>query len=176
MRYSDELKNHVLSRLMAGEVNQLQASEQYGASTVTLRAWLKKALAQAPSEPVTVRTPTQMETPMTKLKLPKGVSYLQAYGAVVAKQLLPEAEFGAYCRKHGLTSSAVAAWQRWFNDHPNACNVEDLQSERQLRQRAQSDLAAKKKELARKEKALAETATMLVIAKKAQAIWGAEES
>ena len=41
---------------------------------------------------------------------------------------------------------------------------------------AQRDAAAKDKELARKDKALSETATMLVLAKKAQAIWGVKES
>ena len=44
MRYSDEFKNHVVSRLLIGEVTIPQAQEQYGVSTFSLREWRKKAL------------------------------------------------------------------------------------------------------------------------------------
>lgn len=47
MRYSDEFKNHVVSRLLTGEVTIPQAQEQYGVSTFSLREWRKKALSQA---------------------------------------------------------------------------------------------------------------------------------
>ena len=44
MRYSDEFKNHVVSRLLTGEVTISQAQEQYGVSTFSLREWRKKSL------------------------------------------------------------------------------------------------------------------------------------
>lgn len=44
MRYSEEFKNHVVSRLLTGEVTIAQAQEQYGVSTFSLREWRKKAL------------------------------------------------------------------------------------------------------------------------------------
>lgn len=44
MRYSDEFKNHVVSRLLTGEVTIPQAQEQYGVSTFSLREWRKKSL------------------------------------------------------------------------------------------------------------------------------------
>ena len=47
MRYSEEFKNHVVSRLLMGEVTIAQAQEQYGVSTFSLREWRKKALSQA---------------------------------------------------------------------------------------------------------------------------------
>lgn len=46
MRYSDEIKNHVVSRLLTGEVTIPQAQEQYGLSTFSFREWRKKALSQ----------------------------------------------------------------------------------------------------------------------------------
>ena len=45
MRYSEEFKNHVVSRLLPGEVTIAQAQEQYGVSTFSLREWRKKALS-----------------------------------------------------------------------------------------------------------------------------------
>ena len=44
MRYSDEFKNHVVSRLLTGEVTIPQAQEQYGVSTFSLLEWRKKSL------------------------------------------------------------------------------------------------------------------------------------
>ena len=44
---------------------------------------------------------------MSKLRLPKGVTYLQAYEAVAAKRLLSETDYGAYCRKNGLVNTTV---------------------------------------------------------------------
>lgn len=165
MRYSEEFKNHVVSRLLTGEVTIAQAQEQYGVSTFSLREWRKKALSQA-GESSTAETHEQENLQMSKLRLPKGVTYLQAYEAVAAKRLLSETDYGAYCRKNGLVNTTVEGWAKWFAAHPDACNSEDLQTERQLRVQAQRDAAAKDKELARKDKALSETATMLVLAKK----------
>lgn len=176
MRYSDEFKNNVVSRLLAGEVSISQAKEQYGVSCNTLRAWRKATLEEATVGSRPGASATGVNPSMKKLKLPQNVSYLQAHEAVTAQRLLSETEFGAYCRKHGLLSSSVSEWAKWFKTHPNACNAEDLQAERQLRLKAQSEATAKTKELARKDKALADTTTMLVLAKKAQAIWGVKES
>lgn len=98
MRYSEEFKNHVVSRLLTGEVTIAQAQEQYGVSTFSLREWRKKALSQA-GESSTAETNAQENLQMSKLRLPKGVTYLQAYEAVAAKRLLSETDYGAYCRK-----------------------------------------------------------------------------
>ena len=87
MRYSDEFKNHVVSRLLTGEITISQAQEQFGVSTFSLREWRKKALSQA-GESIAAETPAQENPKMSKLRLPKGVTYLQAHEAVAAKRLL----------------------------------------------------------------------------------------
>ena len=71
MRYSDEFKNHVVSRLLIGEVTIPQAQEQYGVSTFSLREWRKKALSQA-GESSAAETHAQENPQMSKLRLPKG--------------------------------------------------------------------------------------------------------
>lgn len=47
MRYSDEFKTNVLKRVMSGEITVAWASEQYGVSTFSIRAWRKKAVEEA---------------------------------------------------------------------------------------------------------------------------------
>ena len=113
MRYSDEFKNHVVSRLLTGEVTISQAQEQYGVSTFSLREWRKKALSQD-GESSATETPAQENPQMSQLRLPKGVTYLQAHEAVAAKRLLSETDYGAYCRKNGLVNTTVEAWSKWF--------------------------------------------------------------
>lgn len=87
-----------------------------------------------------------------------------------------ETTFGAYCRKHGILAASVSEWEAWFAKHPNACNTDELTNEKTEHRRTKTDLDKATREIARKDKALSETATMLVLAKKAQALWGDKES
>ena len=87
---------------------------------------------------------------------------------------LNESERAEYCRKRGLYPQQITAWRR-------ACeSAADWAGERG-RQQAAVDRDARKKvralerELQRKEKALAETAALLTLSKKARAVWGEGE-
>ena len=86
---------------------------------------------------------------------------------------LNEYEFSIYCRERGLYVEQVDQWR--------AAAVSG-QSKNHLSQKEREEFAALKKrnrelekELKRKEKALAEAAALLVLRKKAQAIWGGDE-
>jgi hypothetical protein len=54
----------------------------------------------------------------------------------------------------------------------NASSSAELKESRQREREAQGHIRELQRELKRKEKALAETAALLVLRKKAQAIWG----
>lgn len=93
---------------------------------------------------------------------------------VVETSSLTEQELSAYCRRKGLFVEDVKVWREQCI-RANASNPkdpekleEDLKGEKQKTKNLQ-------KELRRKEKALAETAALLVLRKKAQAIWGDPE-
>ena len=45
MRYSEEFRNKVVSRLLAKELRVREAAEQYDVSEFTLYEWKRKALA-----------------------------------------------------------------------------------------------------------------------------------
>lgn len=90
---------------------------------------------------------------------------------VLETATLSEVELSEYCRSKGLYVEQVNAWR-------DACmqanggvaqKLTDLQKE--MRQK-DKDIKALAKELKRKEAALAETAALLVLRKKANAIWG----
>ena len=80
-------------------------------------------------------------------------------------------ELGEYCRKRGLYSAQIAAWRsacEQANDWDRASSVR-LGRVTKEKKRVK-DL---ERDLARKDRALAETAALLVLRKKASAIWGA---
>ena len=113
-----------------------------------------------------------------KLNLPPGVSFMQAHKAVAFKEAMSPEQFGAYCRTHGLHADAVDEWAGWFKEHPDGVPLEEARSLRAENRamRAEQQSAAKKierlqKEMRRKDKSLAEYATLMAISKKARAIW-----
>lgn len=86
-----------------------------------------------------------------------------------------EEEVSIYCRKHGIYANDLEQWRL------SAIASYDGSSTSLTKDEAAAFRAEKKKnkilmkELDRKEKALAETAALLVLKKKAQSLWGEQE-
>lgn len=105
---------------------------------------------------------------------PQGWTSRDKFSAVVESAAMNEAELAEYCRSRGLYPEQVRTWR-------SACesaNDWDRESQRQLKatQTAlEKERRGLERELRRKEKALAEAAALLVLRKKAAAIWGTDE-
>ena len=87
--------------------------------------------------------------------------------AIVEYEKLGEEERGRFLRQKGLHEVEIAGWKEEF--------VESLSAESKRKRRSdpqQRRIKRLEKELRRKEKALAEAAALLVLKKKAEAIWG----
>lgn len=158
-RYSAELKEQIVKKMMPPNSQSVAAiSRDTGISTPTLYAWKKKFQAQGFVVP---KKPSKADQWDAKAKL----------AAVIQTARMNETERSTYCREHGLYVEQLDAWKQVFEtmdptDGPTR----------------KADLAAAKrhnreleKELRRKEKALAETAALLTLSKKASAIWGTDE-
>ena len=84
---------------------------------------------------------------------------------------LNEADMAEYCRKRGLFPAQITAWRvacEQANDWDRASTARLGKATKEEKRRVK-DL---ERELARKDRALAETAALLVLRKKASAIWG----
>jgi transposase-like protein len=90
--------------------------------------------------------------------------------ALIETAGLSEEELGSWCRGHGLHTHHLAQWRRELAGERTGGKA----SQETLRA-LQAENRELKKALRRKEKALAETAALLVLKKKAQAIWGERE-
>ena len=88
------------------------------------------------------------------------------FAAIVETETLSANELGEYCRQRGLYPEQIKAWRKAFIDgeKPVKPPKTDLKTRREINRL--------KKELARKEKALAEAAALLVLRKKLKALYG----
>jgi transposase-like protein len=80
---------------------------------------------------------------------------------------LDETSINALCREHGLYPHHVKQWKNDLVSNQTPKNPSETKALRQ-------ENKALKKELNRKNKALAETAALLVLQKKVHAIWGTD--
>ena len=88
--------------------------------------------------------------------------------AVLEYERLEEEQRGQYLREKGLHAVHLERWKQSI--------IEGLKTPKRNKQDPQTKkIKELEKELRRKDKALAETAALLVLKKKAQAIWGEPE-
>lgn len=159
IRYPKEFKEQVLKRLLPPNAESVKrVAEETGVSHQTLRNWMQEAhihdLVQSlPPEP------------------PSSLSTSEKFRIVVETLSMSEDELSEYARKAGLYVTQIKEWR---DICVNANATEDaqkrsMQKELKAVQKENSEL---RKDLRKKEKALAETAALLVLRKKAEAIWG----
>ena len=86
---------------------------------------------------------------------------------------LSDKELGAFLRKEGVHESHLEAWRRSMLEALSSTSKASKGARRGSSEAKR--VKALERELRRKEKALAETAALLVLKKKAQAIWGDED-
>ena len=104
---------------------------------------------------------------MSTKKRPQNWSAEEKMQAVIAYDGMDETEQGLYLRGHGLYSVDI---QRWREEMLQALSKKPKKKDPKDRR-----IRELEGDLRRKEKALAETAALLVLKKKAQAIWGDDE-
>jgi transposase-like protein len=135
-----------------------QVSREVGVSEQTLYNWRNRYRRQGKAVPADPSNPEQWS----------GENKL---AVVIETAALNEEELAAYCRRKGLFVEQVARWRE-----AAVAGAETRQglsgAERQELQRDRKKIRELEKELRRKDKALAETAALLVLQKKVRAIWG----
>lgn len=159
MKYSLERKEAVLKTMLPPHNRPIAAlAEEEGISTATLYLWRTQARAQGRLLPDGAMGP-------------EGWRGREKWATVVETAGLNEAERAEYCRKRGLYPEQLIAW-RTACEQATEGDAARSRTGRELTQADKRRIKDLERELARKEKALAETAALLTLRKKAQAIWG----
>ncbi len=102
-------------------------------------------------------------------------SAAERFAMVVETAAMNEAQVGEYCRKYGLYPEQLQSWRQACEQATAAPTAGLSESTRDI-QADKRRIRELERELKRKEKALAEAAAVLVLQKKAQAIWGDSEA
>ena len=161
MHHSPELKEAVLRRLLPPNSESItKVSREEGIPQGTLTRWKNEAKAQGIAAP----TGENAETWSTQDK----------FLIVVETASMNESDLAEYARKKGLYVEQIKAWRdACVNANGGiAREAANLHHELKESQKARKKL---EKEIQRKDKALAEAAALLVLSKKANAIWGDPE-
>ena len=150
--YAQEFKDSLVKRMLPPESISIKAlAKETGVSRTSLKAWINKA------------SPNISSKSKTKFQI------------AIETYALNEAELSAYARENGLYVNDIKQWQKVCEN----ANDNEYISVPELKQEIASDkkqIKQLEKELRYKEKALAETAALLVLSKKLGAIWIEKEA
>lgn len=162
MAYSKELKDSIIAKMLPPKNQSISDIQQEtGIPEGTLKKWRAEIRQQGFAAPSGQQ---QSEEWSTRDK----------FLIVVETATLSEIELAEYCRSKGLYVEQVKSWQ----DNCIQANggvAQELALAKRREKEKENELKTIKKELQRKESALAETAALLVLRKKADAIWGEPE-
>ncbi|MEQ6389308.1 transposase [Bacillaceae bacterium S4-13-58] len=161
-RYTEEMKESILKRMMPPNNESVsQISQELGITEPTLYKWRKEARAAGNPTPGGGQVSEQWSSE-------------DKFLVVMETYAMNQADLAEYCRKKGLYKEQIEVWRE------SCLNANGLETNhtKQLNQELKEEKRKAKtleKDLRKKEKALAEAAALLLLRKKAQAIWGDQE-
>lgn len=162
MNYSKELKDALLRRMLPPNNESItKISKEEGISEQTLRNWRDKARRDGYAAPGTYAIPDDWSTQ-------------DKFLVVVETASMNETELAEYARKKGLYVEQIKSWKDACLNANDGVAKEAARLNRELKD-SEKERKKLEKELQWKEKALAEAAALLVLSKKANAIWGEPE-
>lgn len=161
-KYPKEMKDAIISRMLEGDETVTDIQRDTGVGINTLYRWRDQAVHQ------------KGLSATTKYKNADKWSSQDKFMAVLETANLTEVEFSEYCREKGIYPEQVKEWKEACINANDSVKEKNSKTSRELREERKAKEKLEK-ELARKEKALAEAAALLVLRKKADAIWGTGE-
>ncbi len=137
-------------------------AKEEGLCSATLYNWLKQARKGGAPVPGSQRKNSAEWDGASK------------FAAVLETSGMNASELGEYCRQKGLYPEQIARWKQACIAGASEDAIAPQESRRELKQ-ARSQIKRLQKDLNHKEKALAESAALLVLQKKYQALWEGED-
>ena len=151
-----QVREAAVQQALTGQGSQEQIAEQNGVGLSTLQRWLR--IAKSSGDPVMDK----------KEKRPRDWTREERLNALLEAAKLSDEELGAWCRQKGLHTHHLEKWRKELaQELPKADDTTSKHLKKEIKEL--------KKEISRKDKALAETSALLVLKKKADAIWGNNE-
>lgn len=151
-QFTEDFKQQAVQKaLTRGSMNLKNIAMELGVGYSTLQNWIRQHRSTL--------------TNMTTEKTPNNWSTEQRFIALMETHEMDELKIGQYCRENGLYIHHLAAWRQEFIQ-----SKQGGQTDEQAIRGLKKEIQLLTKELNRKDKALAETAALLVLQKKFQAL------
>ena len=163
--YSKEFKIEAVKKVLLRKSGTSVASvaRSIGITKSTLYLWIK------------VVTNTDLKDSPTSggeiQKSPYNWTSAEKMKAIIEASKFSNEDLSGYCRKQGIFPHHLEAWKAEFIAYQDKSGISNANEVRGLK----NEIKALSAELRRKEKALAETAALLVLKKKAHILWGSNE-
>lgn len=162
MQYSKELKEAILRRVLPPNNEPVaKVAKESGLSEQTIRNWKNEAIKDG-NDNIQGETAAEKWTSQDKFQI------------VVETIGMNEVELAEYARKQGIFVDDIELWRDACISANGGVAKEAAAYKKKLKD-SEKENRRLTKELERKERALAETAALLVLRKKANAIWGEPE-
>lgn len=163
MKYSTKFKSKMVRRMTGPDsLSATALAADIGIAQPTLSRWLREAASGKVS--------AMPKTKTTKERRPQDWTPGEKIAAVAEAAGLSDEELGAFLRRKGLHQAQLGTWRTTLIEALNSKLPRQAKASPEKRRVRELE-----KELRRKDKALAETAALLVLKKKVQAIWGDED-
>jgi len=165
MKYSEAFKAKMVQKMLGGRSANSVAQEA-GVNQPTLSKWLRDARTLRD----VAKRKSEQEPRKSVERRPEDWSAEEKLAAVLQARGLAGTELGDFLRRQGLHDEQLRQWE--------LSALESLRGARKPKATSAETKRIKEleRELRRKEKALAETAALLVLRKKADALWGDEDA
>ena len=161
--YTKEFKESVLKKIESSNGSIPKISEELNISKSTIYQWVRAQSKVKDQDAI-----ASNKKPSSKWNSE------DKFQVVLETYTLTEEELAAYGRRKGLYTDDIKSWRNQCIKANTTISKDPKKVEYALKEEQQRNKILEK-ELRRKEKALAETAALLVLRKKAHAIWGEPE-
>lgn len=154
MKYSQEFKEKIVKKVLLGQKVRI-AAQECGVTRWSIYQWIKQH-----------SNGTILEGKIS----PRGLSFPEKHGLLLESQTIGNDKIGEWLRKKGIHSDHLIKWKKEIENAMNKNSQEKIENKK-LRE----EIQILKKELERKDKALAEAAVLLTLKKKYHYLWEGEE-
>jgi transposase-like protein len=162
-RFSQSFKIQAVEKALnrSDETTLQEVASVLGIGNSTLSKWIVKSRNN--------ELESTNLNPITQEKRPQDFSLEERLNLIIRCSTLNESESSQVCREEGIFPHHIKQWKADFTKRQSSAN-KSTESKK-----LKAEIKLLKKEINRKDKALAETAALLVLQKKVQAIWGSDE-
>jgi transposase-like protein len=159
--YPVEIKERVLAKALAPNPSSIvELAKEFNIPYATIHTWVTHMIN--PKSVIEVNVPQRPQDKSAQDKLQ----------AVIDTSNKPEIDCAAYCRTHGIYPNHLDAWKKQILEALNNVNTK---KDKSVHQKVTNEMKQLKRDLHRKNKALAEVSALLILKKKANHLWGDNE-